>query len=222
MEPQELLKALVAVVATLGEVVATVAGPYGDVLLAMSPESLQTALGTFISHLSDTLRHPSVTSLGETLDDFRNKEATWEYVISVASAWRDSVATVEDSWARLAREATEIKDACRDAATREATTAATANTLARDLQDKATRWEPSLHNLVAEAWQLPLAMDKEKAALAEAEHEARVAAASKELAAATEARIEAEVATSEGGGGHQEETAGRGGPGAAGALGGCV
>nr|XP_054507001.1 uncharacterized protein LOC129132031 [Agelaius phoeniceus] len=200
MEPRELLEALVAVVATLGEVAAAVAGPYGDVMLAMSPESLQAALGTFIGHLRDTLGHQGVTSLGQALAAFRaNLGATWAHVTAAASAWRDSVATLEDSWARLAQEATKIKDACRDTATREATTADTANTRARDLQDKATRWEPSLHNLVAEAWHLTLATDKEKMASEEAAHEARVETAKNELVAATEARMEAEVATSEGG-----------------------
>ncbi|XP_058678627.1 uncharacterized protein LOC131570280 [Ammospiza caudacuta] len=223
MEPRELLEALVAVVATLGELAVTVAGPYGDVLLAVSPRSLQVALGTFISHLQDTLDHQGVTSLGQALAAFRaNLGATWAHVTAAASAWRDAVATIEDSWARLAREATELRDACRDAATREATTAATANTQARDLQDKATHWGTALHNLVAEARQLPLALDKEKMASEEAAHEARLAAASKEMEAASKAMEDAMVARSEGGGGHQEGTAGRGGPGAAGALGGCV
>ncbi|KAM6993496.1 uncharacterized protein RBU47_014806 [Passerculus sandwichensis] len=199
MEPRELLEALVAVVATLGELAATVAGPYGDVLLHVSPRSLQKALGTFISHLQDTLDHQGVTSLGQALAAFRaNLGATWAHVTAAASAWRDAVAMIEDSWARLAREATELCDACRDAATREATTAATANTQARDLQDKATRWGTAQENLVAKAWQLPLATDKEKGASEEAAHEARLAAASKEMEAASKAMEDAVVARSEG------------------------
>ncbi|XP_064594000.1 uncharacterized protein LOC135460952 [Zonotrichia leucophrys gambelii] len=214
MEPRELLEALVAVVATLGELAATVAGPYGDVLLAVSPRSLQAALGTFIGHLQDTLDHQGVTSLGQALAAFRaNLGATWAHVTAAASAWRESVATIEDSWARLAREATELCDACRDTASREATTAATANTRARDLQDMATRWGTSLHNLVAKARQLPLATDKEKGASAEAEHEAQVAAAAKEMEATTKAMEEAVVARSEG------EAATRRGQRAEGALG---
>ncbi|CAN8175867.1 unnamed protein product [Coccothraustes coccothraustes] len=203
MEPRELLEALVDVVTTLGRVAATVAGPYGDVLLTprgVSPRSLQIALGTFISHLQGTLGHHGDTSLGQALAAFRaNLGATWAHVRAAGSTWRGSVAKLEDSWAQLAREATELRDACRDAATQEATTAATANTRARDLQEKATRWEPSLHNLMAEARQLPLALDKEEVASVVAAHEARMAAATNEVVAATKAKEEAVVAASEGG-----------------------
>ncbi|XP_041264172.1 uncharacterized protein LOC121337871 [Onychostruthus taczanowskii] len=195
MEPRELLEALVAVVATLSEAAATVSGPYGDVLLAMSPWSLHKALGTFIGHLQDTLGHPGVTSLGRALAALRaNQGATWAHVTAAASAWRDSVATFEDNWARLAREATELRDTCRDTATREATTAATANTLAGDLKDKAARWGTSLDSLVATAWQLPLALDKEEVASVVAAHDARMEAAANEEEAATKAMEEAVVA----------------------------
>ncbi|XP_063037738.1 uncharacterized protein LOC134432763 [Melospiza melodia melodia] len=207
MEPRELLEALVDVVATLGELAATVAGPYRDVLLSVHPEALYTALETFIDHLRDTLdqggstlKRPGVASLGQALDAFRaNLGATWAHVTAAASAWWDPVATLEDSWARLAREATELRDACRDAATAEDTTAATSSALAGDLQDKATRWGRARDNLVAKAWQPLLALAKEKMASAEAAHEARLEAATNELVAATEARIEAQVATSVGG-----------------------
>ncbi|XP_059727618.1 uncharacterized protein LOC132340565 [Haemorhous mexicanus] len=203
MEPRELLEALVDVVTTLGRVAATLAGPYGDVLLTprgVSPRSLHTALGTFIGHLQGTLGHHGDTSLGQALAAFMaNLGATWAHVTAAASAWRGSVAKLEDSWAQLAREATELCNACRDAATGEATTAATANTRARDLQDKATRWEPSLHNLVAEARQPLLALDKEEVASVVAAHEARMAAATNEVVAATKAKEEAMVAASEAG-----------------------
>ncbi|XP_064261992.1 uncharacterized protein LOC135291661 [Passer domesticus] len=198
MEPRELLEALVAVVARLGELAATVAGPYGDVLLAVPPESLQKALGTFIGHLRDTLDHPGVTSLGEALAALRdNLGATWAHVTAAASTWRDSVATLEDSWARLAREATELRDTCRDTATGEATTAATANSRAGDLQVTATCWGTSLHSLVATARQPPLALDKEEVASAVAAHDARMEAAASEVEAATKAMEEAVVATNE-------------------------
>ncbi|XP_053823870.1 uncharacterized protein LOC128801769 [Vidua chalybeata] len=200
MESRELLEALVAVVATLGELVATVAGPYGDVLLAVSPKSLHTALGTFISHLRDTLEHHGVTSLGRALAALRaTPGATWAHVTSAAGAWRDSVAELGDRWDRLAREATELHDACRDAATREATTAATATALAGDLQDKATHWGTADDNLIAVARELPLALDKEEVASVVATHEARVEAATNKVVAATKAMEEAMVATSEAG-----------------------
>ncbi|KAM6993520.1 uncharacterized protein RBU47_014839 [Passerculus sandwichensis] len=200
MEPRELLEALVAVVATLGELAATVAGPYGDVLLHVSPRSLHKVLETFIGHLQDTLKHPGNASLAEALAGFgATPGATWAHVTAAASAWRDAVAALKDSWARLAREATELRDACRDVATAEATTAGTATALAGDLQDKATRWERALDNLVAKAWQPLLPLAKEKMASAEAAHEARLAAASKEMEATTKDREEAEVAGIAGG-----------------------
>ncbi|XP_018780955.2 uncharacterized protein LOC108963780 isoform X1 [Serinus canaria] len=200
MEPRELLEALVDVVATLGELAATIAGPDRDVRLGMFPGSLHKALDPFISDLQDTLGHHGHTSLGQALAAFRaNLGATWAHVTAAASAWQGSVAKLEDSWAQLAKKATELHNACRDTATREATTAATANTRARDLQGTATRWEPSLHNLVAEVWQLPLALDKKEAASLVAVHAARMAAANNEVEAATKAKEEDIVATSEAG-----------------------
>ncbi|RLV63695.1 hypothetical protein DV515_00018007 [Chloebia gouldiae] len=200
MEPRELLEALVAVVATLGEVAATVAGPYGDVLLAVSPWSLHTALGTFLGHLRDTLDHHGVTSLGQTLAALgATPGATWAHVTRVASTWQDSVAALGDRWDQLAGEATKLHDACRDVATREATTAATATARAGDLQVKATQWGTARDNLVAAARQLPLALDKEKVASALAAHEARVAAATNKVVADTKVMEEAMVAASEAG-----------------------
>ncbi|XP_064255551.1 uncharacterized protein LOC135286354 [Passer domesticus] len=197
MEPCELLELLVDVVARLGELAATVAGTYGDMLLAVSPWSLQKALGTFIGHLRDTLGHPRVTSLGEALAALKDKRgATWAHVRDAASTWRDLVATFEDSWDRLSREATELRDTCRDTATREITTAATANTWAGDLWVKEKGWEKSRHSLVAEVWQLPLVRDKEKMASAITEYDARMEAAANEEQAATKAMEEAVVASS--------------------------
>ncbi|RMC11072.1 hypothetical protein DUI87_12264 [Hirundo rustica rustica] len=200
MEPRELLEALVAVVATLGQLVATVAGPDGDVLLSTSPRSLHTALEIFISHLHCTLGHPGVTSLGQALAALgATLGATWARVTAAASAWRNSVAALGDSWAQLAKEATELCDACRDVATTEATAAATATARARDQQDQAASWETAGDNLVAVAWQVPLALSKDKVESALAAHEARMAAASDELVAATKAKEEAVVATNQAG-----------------------
>ncbi|XP_041343896.1 uncharacterized protein LOC121364578 [Pyrgilauda ruficollis] len=195
MEPCELLQLLVDVVARLGELAATVAWMYGDVLLAVSPRSLHKALEAFINHLQDTLGHPGVTSLGRALAALRaNQGATWAHVTAAASAWRDSVATFEDNWTRLAREASELRDTCRDTATREATTAATANTQAREQRVKGERWGTSLHNLWDAAWQLPLVLTKEKMASAITEHDAGMEAAANEVEATTKAMEEAVVA----------------------------
>nr|XP_041568596.1 uncharacterized protein LOC115493085 [Taeniopygia guttata] len=198
MEPRELLEALVAVVAVLGEVAATVAGPYGDVLLAVSPRSLHTALGTFINHLRDTLGHQAVPSLGQALAALgATPGATWVHVTRAASAWQDPVAALRDGWDQLAGEAIELRDACRDTATREATTAATATTLAGDLQVKATQWGTARDNLVAAARPVLLALDKEEATSALAAHEAQMAAATNKVVAATKATEQTGVPTSE-------------------------
>ncbi|RMC22512.1 hypothetical protein DUI87_00487 [Hirundo rustica rustica] len=63
--PQE-LEAQVAVVAALGELAATVAGPAQAVQPLPGPESLQGALSKFIRTLRDTLDHGDVTSLRQS------------------------------------------------------------------------------------------------------------------------------------------------------------
>ncbi|TRZ05988.1 hypothetical protein HGM15179_021118, partial [Zosterops borbonicus] len=57
------LEAQVAVVATLGELVATVTAPRRDVQPLLYPESLHTALWKFTWTLQDTLCQHSVTFL---------------------------------------------------------------------------------------------------------------------------------------------------------------
>ncbi|XP_066194167.1 uncharacterized protein [Sylvia atricapilla] len=204
MEPRELLEALVAVVATLGQLAATVAGPDGDVLLSTSPGSLHTALGTFISHLRDTLSHHGVTSLGQALAALgATPGATWAHVTAAARAWWDSVAALEKSWVQVAKEATELRDACGDAATAEATTAATAAARAGDPEEHATCWGTAVDNMKAVAWRLPVALTKEEGASAEAAHEARMVAATGKMVAATKSMEESMVASS------QEEAATR-------------
>lgn len=193
-----------AVVAALGELVAAVAGPDGDVLLAVSPESLHKALDAFIGHLRDTLGHLGVTSpghrhdatLGETLAALgATPGATWAQVTNAANAWRASVAALGDEWKQLETEATELLDACEDAATTEATAAAAATERAGDRRDKEDKWTTKLAGLMS-CW-LPVVTDKEKAAAALEEHEANVEVASKETEVARAAVEDAVVATNE-------------------------
>lgn len=202
MEPLELspslLEPLVAVVATLGELAAAVAGPYGDVLLAVSPRSLHRALGTFIGHLHETLDQHGDPRLGQALAALgATPGATWAHVVAAATAWRDSVAALGDSWARLLGEATELRDACGDAATAEATAAATATARAGDLGDTVARWGTARSGLVATVRQLPVALDKEEATSAVAKYETEVTTAAAKVMAATKAVEVAAVATNQ-------------------------
>ncbi|XP_053858188.1 uncharacterized protein LOC128821264 [Vidua macroura] len=182
MEPRKLLEPLVAVVATLGEVVATVTGPHRGLRRGVSPKSLHTALRNFTWHLRATLGHRCVPSLVQALASLgATPGATWADVRAAASTCRESVATLEHSWIELTKEATGLHYTCKDVAI------ATGSARARDLWDKATCWGTAGDNLVATARQLPVALDREEVALdreevalAGATHEARVAAATKE------------------------------------------
>nr|XP_021404428.2 uncharacterized protein LOC110480646 [Lonchura striata domestica] len=125
LSTHQLLEAMVAMVATLGKLVATlreltatVARPHRDVLLAVSPEFLQVAVGTLIFHLQDALRHYRVPSLGWTLAHLGDTPGTtWACVRALASA-RRVLDRLMDSWAWVAKGATKLRDACRDEATR--------------------------------------------------------------------------------------------------------
>ncbi|XP_068856247.1 antifreeze protein Maxi-like [Aphelocoma coerulescens] len=217
MEPRELspslLESLVAVVATLGELAAAVAGADGDVQLAVSPWSLHKGLVAFIGHLQDTLDHQGSARLGQALAALRaGQGATWAHVAAEATAWRDSVATVADKWAQAVREATELCEACAHAAIAEATAEATAAATAGDLGDEMARWGTARDSLVATTRQLLEALgkalgkaldkgpdqgpDKASLASAAAEYETEVAAATDKVATATKAMEEATVATS--------------------------
>ncbi|XP_018781854.2 uncharacterized protein LOC108964630 isoform X1 [Serinus canaria] len=108
------LQALVAVVATLGEVVATVTGPHW----AKSPNSLHEDLKNFTQSLRAILNHSAVTSrghhgfpsLGRALATLRTTPGTTcaDVRASVASTWRKFVAKIVDRWDWLAREATKL------------------------------------------------------------------------------------------------------------------
>ncbi|XP_030826766.1 uncharacterized protein LOC115917175 [Camarhynchus parvulus] len=113
------LQALVAVVATLGKVVATVTGPHRPECPRKCPESLHEDLKNFTRSLRAILNHGGVTSLGHpgvpslcralaTL--WATPGATWADVRAAASAWRESVARLVERWDWLAREATKLRE----------------------------------------------------------------------------------------------------------------
>ncbi|CAN8175897.1 unnamed protein product [Coccothraustes coccothraustes] len=199
-------------VATLGALVATTAKQDGDVLLPRSPRSLHLALKNFVDKLYVTLVQVGVTwwhrnviskcddsptSLSQALAAYESTPwTTWDQVTRVVRAWRELLAKIVASWARLAREATELRDTCREVAAAEATTAATATAQAGDLQEKATHWRRAHRHLVTAAQQLPLALEREVEASAAAAHEARLMAAGNEIVVATMALTEAVVASS--------------------------
>ncbi|XP_054145287.1 uncharacterized protein LOC128945576 [Melozone crissalis] len=119
MEPQEVsppqLQVLVAVVATLGELLATMTGPHSD----KSPNSLHEDLKNFTRSLRAILNHsnvaslghPGVASLGRALATLGATPGTTRANgRAAAKAWRELVARLVDSWDWLSREATKLRD----------------------------------------------------------------------------------------------------------------
>ncbi|XP_054150863.1 uncharacterized protein LOC128949996 isoform X1 [Melozone crissalis] len=119
MEPQEVsppqLQVLVAVVDTLGKLVATLAGPHRD----KSSDSLHEDLKNFTRGLRAILNHGGVTSLGQPgVPSLRRALATRGATSgttrangrAAAKAWRELVARLVDSWDWLAREATKLRE----------------------------------------------------------------------------------------------------------------
>ncbi|XP_054145224.1 uncharacterized protein LOC128949490 [Melozone crissalis] len=119
MEPQEVsppqLQVLVAVVATLGELLATMTGPHSD----KSPNSLHEDLKNFTRSLRAILNHsnvaslghPGVASLGRALATLgATPGTTWANGRAAAKAWRELVARLVDRWDWMSREATKLRD----------------------------------------------------------------------------------------------------------------
>ncbi|XP_063037678.1 uncharacterized protein LOC134432715 isoform X2 [Melospiza melodia melodia] len=175
----QLLEALVSVVATLGEVTATVTGPYRGVRRCVPPKLLHAALRIFTWSLRKALERPGVSSLddpgvpslGQTLATLgATPGATWADVRATGSAWQELVAACEERWKQLFEEITKLRDACEDAAL----------AWARDQQDKAIRRGTAGDNLAATAQQLMVALDRDEEASAGATHSAQVMAATSE------------------------------------------
>ncbi|XP_059727596.1 uncharacterized protein LOC132340550 [Haemorhous mexicanus] len=190
---RQLLEALVTVVATLGEVAATVTGSHRGVRRRVSPKFLPAALRRFTQSLRETLDHGDVTSLGHrgVLSLGRALAAlgatpgtTRDDVRAAARAWRELVAALGKRWEQLKEEAAELCNTCWDAAP----------SRARDLWFEATFCKTVWDNLEATAWWPPVTLCNDEGASAGAVHDAQVAAASSEEEAATS---EEEEATSE-------------------------
>ncbi|XP_063280991.1 uncharacterized protein LOC134565373 isoform X2 [Prinia subflava] len=118
MEPREVLEVLVAVIATLGELAAVVAGSDEDVLRAESRKSLRGPLRKFTWTLRCTLRrrhvpppgHRGVTPLGQALTALEaTPGATWADVRAAVRAWQDSVDALAEIWLWVVEKAAELR-----------------------------------------------------------------------------------------------------------------
>ncbi|XP_039571275.1 uncharacterized protein LOC120505112 [Passer montanus] len=179
-----LLQPPVAVVVTLDDLLATL--PRRDTMLLRSAESLHWGLADFtrglwatLYHLDGTWWHQNIrsndddppTSLSQALAAYKSTPGTpRNHVTTVASKWQGSVATLVDSWAQLARKATELSNICREVATEAADRVATATTRARELQDEAARGGTAQENMV----ELGQGLGREEGVEVVAGHEARV------------------------------------------------
>ncbi|XP_077047186.1 uncharacterized protein LOC143695863 [Agelaius phoeniceus] len=159
LEPQELSPALlqpqVTVVAALGELLATLPRRDEEMLLPVSTVSLYWDLVTFTESLRVTLYctegtwwHRNVTSddgdpvpsLSQALAAWESTPwTTWDDVTMAARKWQRSVSALVNSWAKLARAATKLRNTCRDLATEAADREAFRTREARELQAEAAR-----------------------------------------------------------------------------------
>ncbi|XP_051499761.1 uncharacterized protein LOC127396190 isoform X2 [Apus apus] len=201
----ELLKPLVTVVATLGELGATP----GDVPLAGPLGSLRAGLVALVTNIRRAMDHPhgeatrlrrvlataGATSAatpeleGSAVPRAATKDA-WATAATVTREWLKVVAVVEDTWVRVAGDAEHLRDACRDAATAGATARATGDHLAVAVaQEKEARQE-----LLMATRGLPITSELATMAEVVAAHRTQVANASTKLQEATKATEKAVVA----------------------------
>ncbi|XP_063280950.1 uncharacterized protein LOC134565359 isoform X3 [Prinia subflava] len=112
------LEVLVAVIATLGELAAVVAGSDEDVLRAESRESLRGPLRKFTWTLRCTLRrhhvtppgHRGVTPLGQALTALEaTPGATWANVRAAVRAWQNAVDALAEIWLWVVEKAAELR-----------------------------------------------------------------------------------------------------------------
>ncbi|XP_059727491.1 uncharacterized protein LOC132340485 [Haemorhous mexicanus] len=157
-----LLQPQVTVVAILGELLATL--PSRDEMLLLSPKHLDFDVVEFTEELRATLYRfddtwwcHNVTSNDDddpvTSDDddppislsqalITCKSTPWtiqKRVTMAASKWQGLVAALARRWVQLASKATELRNTCREVATKAAIMVATATARARELQDEAAR-----------------------------------------------------------------------------------
>ncbi|XP_074385962.1 uncharacterized protein LOC141725810 [Zonotrichia albicollis] len=207
-----LLQAQVTVVATLGELLATL--PRRDeemMLLLMPPGCLHEDLGEFTYELLETMgcteclwyhcKHPDrigdpVTSLSRALAAYKSTPwTTWFNVRMAAPDWQWLVSLPVDSWTKLASKAKKICNACKKVAIEAASEEAAASARAKKLQDKAARYGTSQENM----GELGQALGREEGAKVVAGGEAqvtrlaRVAATQATRAARKRERLEASL-----------------------------
>ncbi|XP_039578152.1 uncharacterized protein LOC120508532 isoform X3 [Passer montanus] len=122
--PPQLLERQVAVVATLGEVVAAVTASHRGVRRRVSPVFLHAALGRFTQSLCETLEHGDVTSLGycgvpslgRALAALEATPEARDSAIAAVVAWQKMVDALGGRWGQLAWEAAELCAECKHAA----------------------------------------------------------------------------------------------------------
>ncbi|XP_066063119.1 uncharacterized protein [Chamaea fasciata] len=148
MDACEVLEGLVAVVAKLGELAATVTVPR-DTWPFVCPKSLHASLREFIWILRCTLEHSDVTSQAVAAL-VTIPGATWDDVRAAAGDWRDSRFLFTSCLMGLLDEANALLSTLEDGDTTEATAPQ-----AGDLQDEITGWG-TVKNMLAAATQQPL------------------------------------------------------------------
>ncbi|XP_039571276.1 uncharacterized protein LOC120505113 [Passer montanus] len=190
MEPLKLSPALlepqVTVGATLGELLAIMARwdeemiqPMSAVRLNSDLEDLTREVRATIKCIDDTWWPDIVTSdgddpvtpLSQALAAYKSTPGTtWDHVKMVAREWQGSVDVLGERWVKLARAATEIRNAWSEVATKEADRVITVNSLSSYLQDEAACEWTAQENMV----ELGLALGREEGAEVGARHEAWV------------------------------------------------
>ncbi|XP_059727502.1 uncharacterized protein LOC132340500 [Haemorhous mexicanus] len=190
MEPQELSPALlhpqVTMVATLGELLATLPSEDEMNLLLTSPRDFYWQLKFFTWELRDIRdridnpwRRRSVTyddddrlaSLSQALDTYKSTPGTSQKHVTVAvTEWQESVSVLANSCAQLARAAAKLRKACTEVVNEAADRAGTATARARELEAEAAPYGTLLENMM----ELDMALGWEEGAEGAARPEAQV------------------------------------------------
>ncbi|XP_059727553.1 uncharacterized protein LOC132340518 [Haemorhous mexicanus] len=167
MEPKELSPAMlqppVTVVATLGELLATLPRRDEEMRLFKYPGCLHWDLQDFTTNLQSTLYRADdfwrcrnvtsndddpPTSLSQALAAYKSTPGTtWDRVTMATSMWQWSVSVLGNSWVQLARTASRLRNTCRQAATEAADRASTSTARAGELQAEAARDGTALENM---------------------------------------------------------------------------
>ncbi|KAL9822862.1 uncharacterized protein GJ701_016096 [Geothlypis trichas] len=212
MEPLELSPALLqpqdSAVAILGELLATL--PRENETLPVSAASLYQDVEEFTRELRATLYRTDdtwrgwnvtnddvnpLTSLSQALAAYESTPRTSQKpVLWPIIYWYMSLGGVKESWAELAKKATELHNTCRVTVTEAANRAATATAWARELQDEAARAGTAQENMVGLGQALGREEGAEVVAGGEAQVRRRAMVAAREATRATMVRTAVEAA----------------------------